>query len=160
VPAPIVTDAPGFIDDQSIEADALQFDGRGNAGMAATDDENVRLAIVEADLGLPFVEPVPDPEITRMGFRCIFRSRVADFVKVESRRNRPGDGRSVRLIYQPDGSDAGPIDRVKANDRFDDLTAGQYRVAGSERRRIHPEFGCANLRSAMAQFTAKILVSA
>jgi len=94
--------------------------------MAATDDENVRLAIVEADLGLPFVEPVPDPEITRMGFRCIFRSRVADFVKVESRRNRPGDGRNVRLIYQPDGSDAGPIDRVKANDRFDDLTAGQY----------------------------------
>jgi hypothetical protein len=68
---PIVTDAPGFIDDQRIKADALQFDRRRNAGMAATDDENVRLAIVEGDLGLPLVEPVAASEITRMRNRCI-----------------------------------------------------------------------------------------
>src|SRR6266478_4160258 len=63
---PIVADAPGFIDDQRIEADAFQFDRRRNTGMAATDDENVGLAIVERDLGLPLVEPVATCEITRM----------------------------------------------------------------------------------------------
>jgi len=68
---PVVTDAPGFIDDQRIEADALQFDRRRNAGMAATDDENVRLAIVERDLGLPLVEPVATCEITRMRNRRV-----------------------------------------------------------------------------------------
>ena len=68
---PIVADAPGFIDDQRIEADALQFDRRRNAGMAAADDENVRLAIVERGLGLPLVEPVAACEITRMRNRCV-----------------------------------------------------------------------------------------
>jgi hypothetical protein len=55
---PIVTDTPGFIDDQRIEPDPFQFDRGRNAGMAAADDENVRLAIVECDLGLPLLEPV------------------------------------------------------------------------------------------------------
>ena len=64
----------------------------------------------------------------------------------------------MRLIYQPDGSDAGSMAGVKANDRFDHLTAGDYRPAGSERCRIQPEFAGANLRSATAQFMAKILV--
>jgi hypothetical protein len=66
---PIVADTCGFIDDQGIEADALEFDGRGNAGMAAADDENVRLATFEGDFGLPFLEPVAACEITRMRYR-------------------------------------------------------------------------------------------
>jgi hypothetical protein len=68
---PIVADARGLIDDQGIEADALEFDGRGNAGMAAADDENVRLATFEGDFGLPLLEPVAACEIARMRYRRI-----------------------------------------------------------------------------------------
>jgi hypothetical protein len=69
-------------------------------------------------------------------------------------------GSSVRLIYQPDGSDAGSMAGVKANDRFDHFTAGDHRPAWSEPCRIQPEFACANLRSATDQFVAEVLVSA
>src|SRR4030088_2327464 len=97
---PIVADARGFIDHQCIEADALQFNRGRNAGMAAADDQNVRLAIPEGDLALPLVEPVWIGEITRMGYRgIIFRSDVADPVEVERRRHRPGNGSSVRRAY-------------------------------------------------------------
>jgi hypothetical protein len=68
---PIVADAPGFIDDQRIKADALEFDRRRNAGMAATDDENVRLSDRRTRSRLPLVEPVPACEITRMRNRRV-----------------------------------------------------------------------------------------
>jgi hypothetical protein len=159
--APIVADAPDSIDDQGIEADALQLNRSRNAGMAATDNENVRLAIVEGDLGLPLVEPVRTGEITRMGYwRIALRSRVADPVEVEGCRNRPGEGRSVRRADQPDGSDAGSVDRIKANDRFDDLLAGDDRPAGDECRGVHPELAGVHFRGATAQFVAEYRVSA
>ena len=66
----------------------------------------------------------------------------------------------MRRAYQPEGSDAGSIDRVKRNDRFDDLTAGDHGAAGSECRGIDPEAGGANLRGTTAQFMAECLVAA
>jgi hypothetical protein len=129
--------------------------------MAAADDENIRLAIPEGDFGLPLVEPVRIGEIAGMRYRgIIFRSDVADPVEVERRRHRPGNGGSVRGANQPDGADAGAVCRVEADDRFDDLRAGDHRPAGRECGGIEPEAVGANLGSAMAQFMAENLVAA
>src|SRR6202021_2893600 len=95
---------------------------RGNAGMTTADNENLRLAIGEPDLGLPQREPVRPCEITRVGGQAVtLRPRLADQVEVRRCRDRPGLWRSTRRTHQPESADSRAIDRLEGNHGLDDI---------------------------------------
>jgi hypothetical protein len=147
---PIVADALFPVDDERIEADPLELDRRRNPGMAAADNQHIRLAAAERHFGPPLFGPVRAGEIAHRGGRCrLARSRVADFIKIGRGRHRPGLRRGPGRADQPERADARAIDRLKRDDGLNHLAACDNRPAGRQRRGVDPEVVGVNLGGAL-----------
>ncbi len=91
----------------------MSFDGRRNAGMAAADDQHIRVAALVGGVGLPLLEPVRAGEIAHVESEAGRATRVADLVEVEQGRNRPSLRHARGLAQQPERADARAVDGLE-----------------------------------------------
>src|SRR5438270_5964040 len=156
-PAPVVADARPAIDNQRIDAERLEARADRQAGLAATDNEHLRVAIgIGARRAAP-VEPVGAREIARI--RLAGRTSLTDALfmaaqLLERRQQRPG-ARRITVVLASEAQDpAAAAERgIEAKNGLDARGTGPR----SAPRRGTIRVGAKGARTRLGRFAFKAL---
>jgi hypothetical protein len=150
--APVVANASHPIDHHRVDAQRAQRCDGGQTGVAATDHQHLRVAVVVANCALPAVEPVGPAELTiecRLLLSQVDCGFVVAMQAAQSREQHPG----TRLFAS--GVRRGSIWKFAAARRF---TADSNAAAGQNRSSMRDASCVCNAAAKASNHLAMIFV--